>query len=232
MKTCTHCKQTKDTVNFSPGSSWCKLCRASAMKERKQTLFILGKKAFDESRIKRRPEEKNMDPEDWELFWPAVTNLNYRLYFDLLQSLGLRAQEGLGLTPTDFDFNKGIVNIKPLKRDDNYSAHFPVRPDLITKLQSMGYPYFKFTYISAWRVFKKTVDQLGLNHRLRLHSLRHLYQTRLVLIDASEFDRAYMLRHKQKSQTNQYGYVPMARMKQLSAKLWEAQTWLWKKEST
>jgi len=198
------------------------------MMARAKKLKELNLPAFDVSKMRRRPEEKVMDPADWERFWPQVYDEKYRLYFDVLQSLGLRASEGLLLTPKDFDFQKGTVNVTPLKRGDGYSALFPVRPDIIDKMSTMTAPYFPFTYVSAWRAFKRIGRKSALHEKLGLHSLRHLCATRLILIQTSDFERMYFIRHKAKSMTDRYGYVPMARLRQISEEMWKAQTWIWK----
>lgn len=186
------------------------------------------RKALDDSRRRTRPEEKNMDPEEWETLCLKVRDRRYLLYFDFLQSLGLRAHEGLILKPTDFNFEKGVVNITPLKRDDDYSVLFPIRPDLCERLRRTEYPYFPFQYEAALRIFKRASAEAKLNPRLALHSLRHLCATRLTLIQTSDFERVYFMRHKPKGMTNRYGFVPMARLRQISEELWKGQTWIWK----
>ncbi len=181
-------------------------------------------------RAKRFPADRFLEPAQWETFWPLVHDARMRLYFDLLQSAGFRAHEGLLINERDIDFGGGYVITRLLKRKTKEERPIPVRPDIIAKLHLLSLPFFPFTYRDAYHCFKKVTNELNLSPKLALHSLRHLATTRFVEADATDRDIGYLLRHVAHDVTAAYGQVSHRRLRLLAEKTWETQTWIWKKK--
>lgn len=231
MKLCTKCKTEKEEQHFSPGSPWCKQCRREAMADRKRRLIVSGKPYIRPERAKTEVEEKLLTAEGWEKFWPLVKEVDFLLFFDLSQSVGLRANETLALTKSSFNFEQGTVKIKTLKQKRGSPIHIlPVRPDILQYIQTLDREtLFSFPADRARRKFKKYANLANLNPRLSLHSFRHLCATRLheAGIDIQEIGE--ILRHKpQQGSTSYYIHSAVSRLKETLMKGWEKQTWIWK----
>ncbi len=203
------------------------------MAERKATLKATGQRVLNPARAKTLAREKKMTIDEWERFWPHVEERHHQFYFDMMQSLGLRAHEGLDLRLTDFDFTNGFVTIRTLKRKDGHVMELPVRPDILGHMkdwQHLDKPLrvFVYTYDQMLRSFKQTAAKAGLNPRLGLHSLRHLCGTRLYMARASNEEIGYFLRHKPRSMQERYVEIPLDRLVELAKLMWEKQTGIWK----
>ncbi len=204
------------------------------MATRNQKLKETGARALRPERVRALAREKKMTMDEWEKFWSHVKDEDYRLYFDLLQSLGLRAHEGLALQLKDFDFARGFVTIRTLKRKDTHMLELPVRPDILSVVDEwhlntpLDHPMFAYSYEQVLLAFKQAIVRCELNPRLGLHSLRHLCGTRLYMARASNEEIGYFLRHKPKSMQERYVEIPNDRLLELAQLMWEKQTWIWK----
>lgn len=228
-KICSKCHVEKAIAFFSPGSSWCKVCRNAKMGERGVKLKESGERMLRPERAKSLPREKKMTMAEWEVFWPVVDNANFRLFFDVVQSLGLRAHEGLALTRESFALDNGLVTIHTLKRKDGHVLELPVRPDLLAHIHASDGPLFPFTYDRMLDAFKRYAKRAPkLSPRLSLHALRHLCGTRLYMAKASNEEIGYFLRHKPRSMQERYIEIPNDRLIELAEAMWEKQTWLWR----
>lgn len=228
-KVCTKCRQTKQLSEFSPSSSWCKLCRNQVSAIRKEKKQELGVKYLNPERHKTRISDKYLQPEQWEKLWPYFEEERVRLYFDLVQNIGLRANEGIEIVPEDVDWGDNSILIHSLKKQEtSHERSLPTRPDIVAKLRTLEAPYFPFSYHYAYRVFKRALARADLSSRLGIHTLRHMCATRLREVGASEFDVGYLLRHKGKDVTASYGQAAARRIKAFAEKTWETQTWIWK----
>ncbi len=206
------------------------------MAERKATLKVTGQRVLNPAKVKTLAREKKMTIEEWERFWPNVEQTHHRFYFDLVQSLGLRAHEGLDLRLTDFDLAHGFVMIRTLKRKDSHVLELPVRPDILEKIagwKELEKPLhvFVYSYDQMLREFKRAAAKAGFNPRLALHSLRHLCGTRLYMAKANNEEIGYFLRHKPRSMQERYVEIPPDRLVELAKTMWEKQTWIWKGET-
>lgn len=227
QKACTKCATNKPLSAFSPSSSWCKECRTKAERQRKEKKRELGVKFLRPDRRRVLPRDRYLDPEQWPALIDAVKDERFKLYLDLLQSLGLRANEALQIKPEHIDFDSQEILVASLKRRDSEERPLPVRPDIVRKLREIEYPYFPFSYHTALYRFKKAVEKAGLSKRLGLHSLRHLCATRLREAGASEYDTGYVLRHTNKDITAVYGQAALRRIKKLLETTWESQPKIW-----
>lgn len=241
-KKCTKCKEVKwydpqdlKATEFSPGSSWCKTCRATLAKMRARCLKEAGERAYDSTKVKFLDEERKMFEEEWEVFWPKVKDEKYLLLFDLMQSCGLRSNEALMFTPSDINFERGsaIVHTLKQKKRKGEADQIYIRPDIIIKLKEFPNKseerYFNMTYVAAYNAFKKALKQTSLNQRLGLHSLRHLCGNRLGAIPGvNDIIASKILRHATYDNiSREYMSVNPRRLKQIYEEMWKGQTRIW-----
>ena len=179
---------------------------------------------------KSKPDEEMlyMKPSDWGKFKAVIDNDHWLLYFDLTQSLGLRASETLSLRFSGIDFEQGIIRVKTLKRKDHPVFPLDVRPDLLMKLKELMIDkrfnqdhIFTYTYHRVWSKFKSYAKRAGLHPRLSPHSLRHLYGLRLVqATHGNTAEMARALRHAGTSMVARYVHVLPERRKEIAKKMW------------
>ncbi len=205
------------------------------MAARNKKLKETGVRALRPERVRALAREKKLTIDEWEKLWPSVMGPHYRFYFDILQSLGLRAHEGLALRRDDFDFARGFVTIRTLKRKDTHMLELPVRPDILVFADEwFNAPLtepthlFSYSYEQVLLAFKQSIARCGLNPRLGLHALRHLCGTRLYMARATNEEIGYFLRHKPRSMQERYVEIPNDRLTELAQLMWEKQTWIWK----
>ena len=229
-KVCTKCGEDKKEEGFSPGSSWCKGCRNTWMAFRKDYLREKGEMYMHPEDARPDEEDKYLSPEEWVQLVPWIRDKKFLLYLDITQSLGLRANETFGLRDSDFDWDRGVVKVRSLKRKDRAQLTLYVRPDLLAQIRKEGFEW-GFKYASALARFKRALKWAGLNPRLGIHSLRHLCATRCAMIGASQIEIARVLRHTISSgSVGKYIHVIPQRLKEICTKMWEEQPWLWKGE--
>ena len=232
-KTCTRCKKTKNRdTDFSPNSSWCKECRRLRAKA-----IRLGRKAgvlpryFAPHKTKSEPD-KYMYPEQWPDFINEVKEEGARVFFDLLQSCGLRVHEGLVLDVSRFNFKDGTVRVETLKQKDGIRPKVDlfVRPDLLAKIR-LGFDthpsLFPHSYDHVLLRFKQAAKKIGLSEKLAPHSLRHLFGSRINQAGATTAEIGIMLRHRPKSVTEVYIHIDRKRRKDLMERTWKEQPHLW-----
>ena len=173
-------------------------------------------------------ESKYLLPEDWKKFKAAVDDPILRTMFDLSQCCGLRLNEALSLTKEKFDFPRGIVYVRTLKRKGNPVFPLDVRPDLMETIKelcsnkSKDYRPFNYIPMTVWRRFKKAIKKAKLNERLSPHSLRHLCGLKLVKATGGNIiEIAKHLRHASSLSSEHYVHLSPIRRKEISESMWE-----------
>jgi len=232
---CSKCKIEKESIYFSPGSSWCKECRNLLMAKRKEKKKELKVKYLNPKKSRPLEKDKLMLSEDWEKLVKVVDKKEALLLLDLIQNCGLRVHEALFLTPADFDFTKGLIQVKTLKQKNQQGVIHTlcVRPDILSILQRLNFGpatcYFNFKYNNLLKYFKRWLKVAGINPRLGIHSLRHLYSSRFRPAGIKDIDdQRRLLRHAAPGVTELYLHHSSLDLKELAEKTWLRQPWLWK----
>lgn len=171
-RTCTRCHATKPVTEYSPTQYWCKerirITTNDRRAKRKEALKagVPLYRLVVEKRTKPNSVQRHFLPGGWPRFRQHVSTRRLLLYFDLVQSCGLRASEALALRKSDFDFEGGFVRVWTLKkriRHRDPDIVF-VRPDILAEIATLpdDERCFPFRYLQVWNTFKNVCKAAGL----------------------------------------------------------------------
>lgn len=103
----------------------------------------------------------------------------------LLATTGMRTSELLALTPSDFEFEEGLINIKQLKKKGEFVRQTAISPDLRPYLEKYVALFdkdeniFKLTRRQVLNITHKYTEEI-LGKRYRNHAFRHAYAIRIL----------------------------------------------------
>ncbi len=147
----------------------------------------------------------------------STRNIKHRLILWIIYSCGLRRSEVINIKISDFDRERGILNIREAK--GKFDRIVPVSPKVWDKvdeyLESYHPSYWlfegqtggKYSSESVYRVFKLALKAAGIKKEVGVHSLRHSYATHL---HESGLDIRYiqeLLGHRNSRTTEIYTHV-------------------------
>lgn len=144
--------------------------------------------------------------EDQAALCLAVKGLSIETLFLFLLSTGLRVGEALALTSSDFDFEKGTVNVSKnvvfikgkriVQNSPKTSAGFrtvPVPANVLDLVRGKSGEIFPMTYNAVRLTFRRLQEETGI--KISAHVLRHTYATRLEEAGISPKVKMYLLGH-------------------------------------
>ncbi|MDH5806775.1 MAG: tyrosine-type recombinase/integrase [Candidatus Methanomethylicaceae archaeon] len=103
----------------------------------------------------------------------------------LLATTGMRTSELLVLTPLDFNFKEGLINIKQLKKRGEFIRQTAISPDLKPYLEKYVSLFneneniFKLTRRQVLNITHKYTEEI-LGKKFRNHAFRHAYAIRIL----------------------------------------------------
>lgn len=103
----------------------------------------------------------------------------------LLATTGMRTSELLALTPSDFEFKEGLINVKQLKKKGEFFRQTAISPDLKPYLEKYvalfdeNESIFKLSRRQVLNITHKYTEQI-LGRRYRNHAFRHAYAIRIL----------------------------------------------------
>lgn len=113
------------------------------------------------------------------------TSLRDLCLIGLLATTGIRTSELLALTPSDFNFEEGLITIKQLKKKGEFVRQTVISPDLKPYLKeyvaifSPDKPIFSLTRRQVLNITHKYTEEI-LGRRYRNHAFRHAYAIRIL----------------------------------------------------
>lgn len=103
----------------------------------------------------------------------------------LLATTGMRTSELLSLTPSDFNFEEGLITIKQLKKKGEFVRQTVISPDLKPYLKEYvsifptDTPIFSLTRRQVLNITHRYTEDI-LGRRYRNHAFRHAYAIRIL----------------------------------------------------
>ncbi|MDW7971540.1 MAG: site-specific integrase [Nitrososphaerota archaeon] len=103
----------------------------------------------------------------------------------LLATTGMRTSELLALTPSDFEFNEGLITIRQLKKKGEFVRQTAISLDLKPYLEKYvsffneNESIFKLSRRQVLNITYKYTEQI-LGRRYRNHAFRHAYAIRIL----------------------------------------------------
>ena len=145
--------------------------------------------------IPHRPKKPKRLPEvlslqEVQAILSATTNLKHKTLLSLLYACGLRIGEALKLTVLDLDLKRRYMHVKCAKGfKDRY---VPIPERMVSLLTEYNHAYSPvhfvfeghdggmYSAVSARQVLKRTLEKVGLQRPITLHTLRHSHATHLL----------------------------------------------------
>ncbi len=156
-----------------------------------------------------------LSPNDVGRLLSSCTNLKFRTLFSVIYSSGLRISEALNLTITDLDFSRNLIFVRAGKNGkDRHTILANSAKDLLTEYITRYQPKHSLFYAadreitlsqeSVRRVFKRLIENSGLDQNLKIHTLRHCFATHSVEHGTSLFHVMKLLGHAHIQTTMKY----------------------------
>ncbi|ALJ06681.1 integrase [Pseudalgibacter alginicilyticus] len=183
----------------------------------------------DDLDIKRPDKDKKLpnvlNKTEVKLLLDTTKNIKHKLLLSLVYSAGLRIGEALSLTPSNIDFERGLIYLKSGKgRKDRYTllskALIPLTQTYMSHYNPKKYLFEgrngkPYTQVSARQVLQKSLISAGIKKYATLHTLRHSFATHLL---ESGTDIRYiqqLLGHHSPKTTMIYTHVSTANLKDI-----------------
>lgn len=185
--------------------------------------------------VKRERKIKPLTDAEWSRLLAHVED-EWRLYVDVMGTLGLRPQECAALSPDQFDWADGTVTIdRGVKTDCSIgdtktgTLRTLVLPDhLIEPLRKQAakvqgetiWPWEGNMNLDTWRsrVWKKATEAAGLEDRVP-YDLRHTCASKLIAMGANVIDVAEWMGHSKQMTMDTYGHLFPGRKAELASML-------------
>jgi integrase len=144
----------------------------------------------------RKDRSRVFFPEEWNSFYNYLRE-NQKPIFNSLINTGARINEIINIEKRDFDFKKGTLKIRCVKKKSNYSDGkiriIPISTDYcvymqeFTKNLKQNDRCFCFTKTSVSQLFKRKLEKSGINNfnDFSLHNIRKTTETWLACLNVN-----------------------------------------------
>jgi len=149
-------------------------------------------------------------------------NTKYTLFWRIVFNAGLRISEAISISTNDILWDENKIIITTLKRKNHPKIPIILPENLMKELKEYIISHnikgkiFNFSRQWAWRIFKQTCIDAGLNNKYSPHSFRHGHA--LVVVEATNGNILAVkdrLRHASINSTQWYLHISESKQKEL-----------------
>ena len=153
----------------------------------------------------------------------------YKLFWEIVFSAGLRISEGLNITVNDILYSENKILVTTLKRKGHPIIPVIMPKNLIDSMQeyiwknpAINGRIWKFSRQYAFKLFKSICKKAGLNPKYSPHALRHAHGVMISdITNGNMIEIKNRLRHSSIKSTEFYVHCSEAKQKELSNKIEE-----------